>query len=469
LSVDEIRRFFEPRSVAVVGASRNPVKFGSVVVYNLKNMGFPGTFSIVNSEAGTEEIRGVRCYPSIKSMDKPPELAVLAVPARSVTAVIRECADVGVKNVVIISSGFSEAGESGQKMLDEMLTIVRKVGIRIVGPNTTGILSPGARFTTTFVPLPSNLKRGSVAFISQTGMFAGVMLSHILTAERFGVSRVAGLGNKCDVDDSDILEFLYDDPDTRAVMIYMEGASSGRRFLETARWFSQKKPIVLLKGGRTPEGAKAAFSHTGSLAGRYEVMEDIFRREGIILAGDMDEMIDYAKILAYQGLPRGMRLGVVSMSGGAAVMASDVTSEIGLQLAKVTREELRGIQELLPEWARVNHPLDIEPLMERVGGNEAYKISMETILKCTGVDMALLIVGLGIFDEERESKIVDVLIPVVKSAAKPLAVALLGPRSHCDHVAALLEEMKIPTYMSITRAVKSLTALAAYARVRGKH
>ncbi len=199
------------------------------------------------------------------------------------------------------------------------------------------------------MPPPADLKSGSVAFISQTGMFAGIMLSHILTAERFGVSRVAGLGNKCDVDDSDILEFLYDDPGTWAVMIYMEGTTSGRRFLQTARWFSAKKPIVLLKGGRSPDGARAAFSHTGSLASNYEIVQDLFKREGIILANDMDEMIDYAKILAYQSPPRGPRLGVVSMSGGAAVMASDVIAEAGLTMAPVSQEELSGIQALLPD------------------------------------------------------------------------------------------------------------------------
>lgn len=186
------------------------------------------------------------------------------------------------------------------------------------------------------------------------------------------------------------------------------------------------------------------------------------------MAADMDEMIDYAKILAYQSLPRGRRLGVVSMSGGAAVMASDVINEAGLKLAPVTDADLSAVQKLLPDWAAAGHPLDIEPLMEKVGGNEAYKIGLETILKCPEVDMALLIIGLGIFDEEREAKIVEVLAPVLKESNKPLAVSLLGPRSHCDRVSALLEEMKVPSYISVTRTVKSLAALAAYAAVRAR-
>ena len=466
LSLNEIKRFFEPSSVAVVGASRNPFKFGSIIVHNLKSLGYSGSLYIINPHAGDCEIQGIRCYRSIKSLNRPLDLAVIAVPSDAVPMIMQDCADGGVKNAVIISSGFSEVGELGKKKLDETLAIARRAGIRIVGPNTTGILSLGSRFTTTFVPLSGNLQNGSVAFISQTGMFAGVMLTYILTAERFGVSRVAGLGNKCDVDDSDILEYLYDDPDTRAVMIYMEGTTNGRRFLETARWFSNKKPIVLLKGGRTIIGAKAAFSHTGSLGSRYELVEDLFQREGIILASDMDEMIDYAKIFAYQELPAGARLGVVSVSGGAAVMASDIISELGLKLATVTQEELSGIQKLSPEWATVGHPLDIEPLMEKVGGNEAYMIGLETILRCPNVDMALLIVGLGIFNEEMDAKMVDVLAPVLKNATKPLAVSLIGPRSHCDRAIALLEEMKVPTYISVTRAVKSLAALAKYAHTR---
>jgi acyl-CoA synthetase (NDP forming) len=461
-----IRNFFEPRSVAVVGASRNPFKFGSVVVHNLKNLAFPGSLYIINPNAGEAEIHGVPCYPSLKSMPESPEIAVLAVPAQVVPSSVKDCAESGVKNIIIISSGFSEAGPEGQQRLDDILATARVAGIRIIGPNTTGILSPASRFTTTFVPLPVNLRSGPVAFISQTGMFGGIMLNHILTSERFGVSRVAGLGNKCDVDDSDILEYLYDDPATRTVMIYMEGTTRGRRFLKTARWFSAKKPIVLLKGGRSPEGARAAFSHTGSLASSYEIIEDLFRSSGIVLANDMDEMIDYAKVLAYQSPPRGPRVGVVSVSGGAAVMATDVIYETGLTLAPVSSKELGDIQAMLPGWALAGHPMDVEPLMEKVGGNEAYKIALDTVLRSQNVDMGLLIVGLGIFDEAWDVKLVKVLEPVLRNNTKPVAVSLIGPRLHCDLVSGLLEEMNIPAYIGVTRAVKSLAALTAYGSIK---
>jgi acyl-CoA synthetase (NDP forming) len=251
-------------------------------------------------------------------------------------------------------------------------------------------------------------------------------------------------------------------------MMYVEGFSAGRRFLRSAQRFCGRKPIVLLKGGRSPEGARAAFSHTGSLASDYTMVEDLLKREGILIARDMDEMIDFAKILAYQPFARGPRLGVVSMSGGAAVMASDIVDEAGLTLAPVPIDELAGIQALMPDWATAGHPLDIEPLMEKVGGNEAYKIGLETVLRCGSVDMALLIIGLGIFDEEREAGVVEVLEPVIRSADKPLAVSLIGPRSHCDRVSRLLEEMKVPAYAGVTRAVKSLAALAAYGAVRSR-
>ena len=468
MSLEEIARFFEPASVVVVGVSRNPLKFGSAIISNLKNLQYPGKLYIVNSNAANEEILGLRCYSSVKSIEEPVDLAILAIPAQAVPGVMQDCAARGVRNIVIISSGFNEAGEAGQRYLDEILAIAHQANMMIVGPNTTGILSPGTRFTTTFVPLPADLGSGPVAFVSQTGMFAGIMLKHILSTEYFGVSRVAGLGNKCDVDDSDILEYLYCEPDTKAVMIYMEGVRRGRHFLETARWFSAKKPIVLLKGGRTPAGAKAALSHTGSLASEYGVLEDVFQQAGIILANDMEEMIDYAKILAYLEPPRGERLGVVSMSGGAAVMASDVISERRMKLAPVSSEDLKLINASYPEWATAGHPLDIEPLMEKVGGREGYRMGLETMLKCPNVDMVLLVIGMGIFVDEEDTMLVNHLAPVLKSANKPVAISLIGARSNCNHVSALLEEMNVPTYRSITRAVKSLDALVKYARIRKK-
>jgi acyl-CoA synthetase (NDP forming) len=378
---------------------------------------------------------------------------------------MRDCAQNNVRNVIIISSGFGEAGEAGQKRLEETLKFARQGGIRILGPNTTGILSPKFRFSTTFVPLTTEIKAGSVAFIAQTGLFAGVMLLHIMTAEHFGISKVAGLGNKSDTDEADILEYLYEDEDTRAVMIYMEGVKDGRRFLDVARKFTCTKPLVLLKGGRTPAGAKAAFSHTGSLTGQYSLIETLAKQAGIILAHDVEEMMDFAKALAYQPLPRGHYVGIASMSGGAAVMASDTITEAGLDLAPLDSQCLSYLQTLLPEWAVATHPLDLEPLMETIGGNEAYRIGLETLLSDPSVDMCLLVIGVGIF-RETEGNLITTLAPLLRKRDKPVVVSLIGTKKVCELLTAQLEEMKVPTYPTVSRAAKSLAAMSQYAELK---
>lgn len=463
MSADEIRRFFEPESVAVVGASRDPEKFGSVVIQNLQNLGYPGKVWAINPRA--DEILGVKSLPSIRAIEEEVDVVIIAVPAAVVPQVMRDCAQKDVRNVVIISSGFSEAGEEGQKRLEETLKFAHQGGIRILGPNTTGILSPKSRFSTTFVPLTADIKAGSVAFIAQTGMFAGVLLHHIITAEHFGISKVAGLGNKSDTDEADILEYLYEDEDTRAVMIYMEGVKDGRRFLNAARKFTCTKPLVLLKGGRTPAGAKAAFSHTGSLAGQYSLMEALVKQAGIILAHDVEEMMDFAKALAYQPLPRGPRVGIASMSGGAAVMASDAITEAGLALAPLDSRHISYLQTLFPEWAVATHPLDLEPLMETVGGNEAYRIGLEALLGDPSVDMCLLVIGVGLF-REAEGNAVTTLAPLLRKRDKPVVVSLIGPKRPCELLTAQLEEMKVPTYPMVTRAAKSLAAMSQYAELK---
>lgn len=463
MAIQEIKRFFEPESVAVVGASRDPSKFGSVIIQNLQHLGYPGKIFAINRHAN--EILGVKSFPSTTALEEKVDVVIVAVPANAVPQVMTDCAQRGIRNVIIISSGFSEAGEAGQKTLEETLRIAQQGKIRIIGPNTTGIFNPSSRFTTTFIPLTGKVETGSVAFIAQTGMFAGVMLLYLASAERFGISKVAGLGNKSDVDESDILEYLYEDEDTRVVIAYMEGIKDGRRFLEVARKFTRSKPLIVLKGGRTAAGAKAAASHTGSLAGQYSLIEALFSRTGIILANDMEQMIDSAKILAYQPLPKGPRVGVASMSGGAGVMASDAIIEAGLTLAPVSSQGINYIQTLLPEWAVASHPMDLEPLMEKIGGDEGYKIGMEVLLNDPNVDMCLLVAGVGMFAEDAKNTITT-LAPLLLKNEKPVAISLIGQKEQCEILAAQFEEIKVPVYLMVDRATRSLATLHQYATLK---
>ena len=461
MAIEEIRRFFEPNSVAVVGASRDPEKFGSMILTNLQRLGYTGKLFAVNPY--TTEILGIQSFPSVAAIPEKLDVAIIAVPATRVPQIMRDCAQKEVKNAIIISSGFNEAGEVGQETLKETLKIAHEAGIRILGPNTTGIFNMRSRFTTTWAPLPIESKSGPVAFIAQTGMFSAAMLHYIFTAEHFGISKVAGLGNKSDVDETDILEYLYRDEDTRAVMIYMEGIQHGRRFLQAARTFTHKKPIVLLKGGRTPAGAKAALSHTGSRAGQSSLVDALFKASGIISAKNLEEMVDFAKILAYQPLPKGNRVGIASMSGGAAVMASDTVVENGLVVAGVDLECMSHIQKLFPEWAVLTHPIDLEPLMEKVGPDESYRLGLETLLNNPSVDMCLLVI---IMFPDDKGNLISTLAPLLRNIDKPVAVSLIGAKQQCEIMGTQLEEMKIPTYLMVSRAAKSLVALSHYARLR---
>lgn len=462
MSAHEMRLFFEPESVAVVGASRNPEKFGSVILMNLQKLGYRGRLFPINPHAN--EILGIKSLPSVGAIQEEVDIVIIAVPADVVPEIMRNCAQKGVRSVVIISSGFSEAGEAGQKRLEETLKIARQGDIRVLGPNTTGIFNPKSRFTTTFVPLTAEIKAGSVAFIAQTGMFAGVMLHHIITAEHFGISKVAGVGNKSDIDETDILDYLYEDEDTRAVMVYMEGLKDGRRFLDATRRFTRTKPLVVLKGGRTPGGARAALSHTGSIAANHNLIEALFKQAGIIPARDMEEMIDFAKILAYQPLPHGPRVGIASMSGGAAVMASDAITEAGLILAPADLKALGDVKKHFPEWATASHPLDLEPLMEVVGGPKAYRMGLEALLTDPTVDMCLLVIGVGIFREE--GNLNTTLGPLLRKLDKPVVVSIIGLKQQGEVLAAQFEEMLTPVYPTVNRAAKSLAALFQYSKLK---
>src|SRR5512136_148299 len=238
-TLDKLNCFFEPKSVAVVGASRNPVKFGHSLLQNLLDLEFKGKIYVVNPNA--DEILGLKAYPRVDSIDEDVELAVIIVPALKVPEVLKDCSKKHVKGVVICSSGFRETGEMGQNLENEVLAIAEKAGIRVIGPNTTGIVNTSNNFTSSFVALPK-LKRGNVAFIAQTGLFAAAAFWWIVSRQPFGISKIVGLGNKCDVDDAEVLEYLAEDPDTQVIAVYMEGVKEGRRLFEVFKKVAKKKP-----------------------------------------------------------------------------------------------------------------------------------------------------------------------------------------------------------------------------------
>jgi len=459
--LNELECFFEPKSVAVVGASRNPLKFGYSLLQNLVDLGFKGKIYPVNPNA--DQVLGLKAYPRVDSIGGDVELAIIIVPASKVPDIMRDCVEKHVKGVVICSSGFRETGDVGRKLEEDVVATAKNAGIRVIGPNTTGILNTSNNFTTSFVPLPK-LKRGNVAFVAQTGLFAAAAFWWIVSKQPFGISKIVGLGNKCDVDDAEVLEYLAKDEDTQVIAIYMEGVKNGKKLFEVFKKVAKNKPIIILKSGKTAAGIKASLSHTGSLAVKDEIFDAVCKQAGVIrVNGDLEELLDITKAFALQPLPKGNKVAIITVSGAGGVIAADECAKQCLELAPLSNDTLSRISSNMPSWAVANNPIDIEPLFEAIGPEESIKITLEAALEDANVDsIAVLLVA------------VPRLIPIfnVKNVVgstmerrykqKPISTHLIGFKDTVESYTTQLEEENIPVYSSIERCIKALGHLWKY-------
>ena len=461
---DAVRSLFEPNSVAVVGASEDPTKFGYLLMKNLIELGYSGKIYPVNKSRDT--VLGYKCYPTVKSIPNDVETVIIIVPAQHIPQIMKECAEKKVKGAVVCTSGFREAGENGVELEREMLQNAKIGGIRIAGPNTTGLLNVYNGFTSAFVKI-SKPRRGSVSIISQTGMFGSVLLEHILSTQAYGLSKVAGLGNKADLDDSDILEYLEDDANTKVIAIYAEGIKNGRRFLEISKRVLKKKPVIILKSARSGSGGKAALTHTGSLMVRDEIFDAVCKTTGLIRVEDIEELLDTIKAFAFLPPSKGDRIGVIAYTGAGCVMSADAIEKYGLKLAKLSEQTMQKLKRFAPDFGILSNPLDAELVRQGIGSAEgSLVLALESYLEDPNVDMvSLVLVGLT-----KESKIWDVDTKKVfseikrKFPAKPLVVTNLASREVIDEYREILEELGIPTYPSLLRNIRALSALSKYYR-----
>ncbi|MFQ5812134.1 MAG: acetate--CoA ligase family protein [Anaerolineae bacterium] len=455
----DLTAVFEPRSVAIIGASATPEKAGFNIVDNLLRLGYEGQVYPVNPKA--EEILGLKAYPAVDQIPHQVETAVIATPSRVVVDVMRDCARKGVKAVIIISSGFSEGSEEGRRLEDAVMAIARQAGIRVVGPNTTGILNGENRFTSSFAPI-DKLPSGNVAFIAQTGLFLGVSFEHILSSQHFGISKVAGLGNKADVDDADALEYLAGDAQTEVVAMYIEGLSDGRRFLKAAKEIAREKPIVVFKAGTTQAGAEAALSHTASLAGRAEVFEAACRQAGILRVNSFEEMLDVVKAFSFLPLPTGNRVAVIHYTGSGCVIAADACQKEGLELAEFSPATVEALREITPAWHRVRNPVDLWPAIERHWAETAYGVAIEALLDDEGVDSLII----NLFAMPRwETYIPD--FDLLRASGKPVLFCVEGNAELVREAVAKIEGQGFPVYSQVNRAIFALSHLSKHARFLG--
>jgi len=463
----ELKCFFEPNGVAVIGASRNPEKLGYQVVKNLIDggsfslphlKGFSGRVFPINPKA--DEILGLRCYPSVKEVPEEVDLAIICVPAKLVPRAVQDCAEKGVKGINIISAGFGEAGEEGRKLQDEFLRIAKKAGIRIVGPNCLGTLYAPNHLNASFggfLPLA-----GEVTFISQSGALMDSVIDWAVK-ENYGFTAMISYGNKCDLDAPDFVAWAANDPYTKAITLYIEGFNDGRYFLEVAKKVSPIKPIIAFKAGKTAAGTKAVGSHTGSLAGSYQVYKGAFRQSGVIMADTLTQMFDLAKALAHQPPAKGNRVAIVTNGGGNGVMCADFCEELGIELPSPPKELIEKIDKtgkMHPAWSRGN-PLDI------VGdaGPERYKVALEAVMSSDVYDGVIVIQTLQTPTQPVEDA--KIVVEMHKKYKKPVVAAFVGGVV-TEPSAKYLEENGIPNYNDMDRAAKAMWALIEYGKISSK-
>ncbi|MBA4397918.1 MAG: CoA-binding protein [Syntrophus sp. (in: bacteria)] len=448
--------FFNPKAIAVVGATPNPFKGGCSIVKNLI-AGYQGRIYPVNPRYDT--IEGLPAFPSVSAVDGPVDLAIVFVPAHATPDAIEDCIRKGVRGVMIESGGFAETGADGRRLQQRVLDMARAAGIRLWGPNCMGLVDAVHSRVFSFMDpraLQAGLVPGNVSLVVQSGMLSAGFLVDIMTHGIMGISKVCSVGNKMDVDECDLVPWLQEDPDTAVIGLYLETIARGRRFADICR--GSAKPIVVLKGGKSFKGAQAAMSHTASLAGNRRIVSGVLAQTGVIEALDFKQMMDICRCLAM--VPDNTSdskggVAVLTFSGGAGIVSSDFLEEMGLPVAELADRTKNNLQAVFPDWMPVANPVDLWPAMEKNAetGVDIYGEAMNAVLADPAVDAVLLHVFVGNFririnlpDLARQSR----------AAGKPVFIWLLGRRDEAYQFQMAAREQGVPVFQELYRAVECL-------------
>ncbi|MCX6657947.1 MAG: CoA-binding protein [Euryarchaeota archaeon] len=447
-TVEDLKPIFSPKSIAVIGASRSPMKIGYEILQNILVQGYTGKVYPINPE--TPMIMGLKTQPSVLAVKDDIDLAIIAVPAEFVPKVMTECAKKKVKGAIVISSGFGETGEKGKLLEEEVLQIARKGGMRLIGPNTLGYKDPIDNLDAAFVfgmPRP-----GEIALISQSGALCIGMI-YYANGEHIGLSRVISVGNKADVDDADLIDYLNNDPSTKVIAMYIEGIKDGKKFLDSAR--RCQKPIVAIKAGRTPAGSAAASTHTGSLSGSDAVYDSAFKQVHIQRAYDVIELFDFARALAYQPPTLSNKVGIISNGGGAGIMIADWCESVGLKVPNLAKKTVEALLPHLPSITTARNPLDVtgDARFHR------YHATGSIMLSDPNVDALIMTcVHAGIARPREYVGAVIKLVEEKRNLRKPIVACWVGG-PEVDEVVQELRVKNIPVYPSAMRAAKAVRSL----------
>jgi acetyltransferase len=443
------------------------MKWGHAIFENLLNKrGDRELYPINKTE---EEVLGIASYTSIKEVPYPIDLAVIVVPLQSTPQVMEECAEKGVKTAVMITAGFAEAGEEGAKLQEEIVNIARRAGLRFIGPNSNGFFDTTSQiFITASNP---EVRKGGIGLISQSGNLGVAVVSY---AEKMGLgfSKFVCTGNEADLHFEDFLEYLGQDEQTKVITAYVEGLREGRRFLSLARELSKRKPIVLLKSGRTAVSARAARSHTAALAGAEEVYDAAFKQAGVIRVEEIDELVDAAGALLRQPLPQGKRVGILSAGGGFAVIAAENCEKLNLEVPPLSPNSFNKLNAILPpRWSRIN-PVDTAGFI--VADPFSTYSCLNTLIEDENIDAVLFASGFGMGGEATkrgvegiesgETELLCQSIEIMDRLQKPLIIAQGFEEESCLNSAPFkrLQQERIVVYPTPERAAKALARLVEY-------
>ena len=445
-----LKNFFEPKSVVVLGASATPGKVGYDVLKNLIKSNYRGKIFPVNPKAS--EIQGLRAYPGILDINEDIDLLIYIIPPRFILKTLDDCKKKNIDSIIVISAGFKETGSAGAKIEREVLIKAKEMNIRILGPNCLGLIDTSSRLNATFAPgMPSE---GNIAFFSQSGALCIAILDWAL-GEGIGFSKFISLGNKSDLGEIDFLKYLADDESTKVILGYLEGIEDGKAFMRVAREVSKKKPVIITKSGGTSAGAKAASSHTGSLAGSERSIKAAFHQAGIIRADTVNDLFNYALAFACQPISRGSRIAILTNSGGPGIMAADAIEQYELNLASFSRETQEQLRSSLPTIASIYNPVDI------IGDADAdrYHKSLELIINDPNVEGVLVILT--------PTAVIDVQGAAEKVASlsskngKPVLASFMGKVS-VEKGIKVLQRKKVPNYSYPESAIKVFRIMSDY-------
>ena len=437
-----LEKFFSPKSVAIIGASATEGKSGNDVIKNILANGYGGELFLVNPKGG--EIMDKKVYKSIFDLPKGIDQAVIILPAKANPQAIRDCAAQGIQTFVLAAGGFAEVDQEGKDLQDEVVRAIKETGVRAIGPNTSGHTSTPANYTSSFFPL-GEVPRGNISYIAQTGNFATHTMRYIKSAEHYGVARVLGVGNKLDVEESEVLEYLADDPETKAIFMYLESFKRPRRFVEVASKVTRQKPVVLLKGGATPEGAGAAVAHTAALAADDRVVDGALRQAGVVRIYKYSHLFLAAKALACMPIPKGNRVSFAAPSGAMLVCLTDLCHrQLNLEVPQLTDENTKHLQDISPPFIRMRNPMDIWPAAAVSGVEFAYGEGTELALKDPNIDAVISVLMLT--DETGIPGYQFMVDLARKYPEKPLYVTFTGQKEHMDKAKAYLEPRGVPTF-----------------------